>query len=82
MPAVPLETYVLALRSDSLAADRLSYLLRQNEPPIIARIHEDEVLLDMRTLMEGDDEIIYQALKRMGEPSAPEPRGERGAEAP
>jgi L-seryl-tRNA(Ser) seleniumtransferase len=82
MPAVPLETYVLALRSDSLPAERLSYLLRQNEPPIIARIHEDEVLLDMRTLMEGDDEIIYQALKRMGEPSAPEPRGERGAESP
>jgi seryl-tRNA(Sec) selenium transferase len=57
-------------------------LLRQNEPPIIARIHEDDVLLDMRTLLEGDEEIIYQALKRMGQPPAPEHRGERGAEAP
>jgi len=65
-----------------MPADRLSYLLRQNEPPIIARIHEDDVLLDMRTLLEGDDEIIYQALKRMGQPAAPEPLGQRGAGAP
>ncbi len=67
MPAVPLKTFVLALRSPALSPDRLSHLLRQNEPPVIARIHENEVLLDMRTLLEGDEEAVCQALMRVGQ---------------
>ena len=63
LPGVPIKTYVLALTSSKLSADRLSYLLRQNEPPIIARIADDEVLLDMRTLLDGEEELILEALK-------------------
>jgi len=66
MPAVPLKTHVLAIRSESLNADQLSHLLRQNEPPVIARIHEGEVLLDLRTILDGEEEILYRALKELG----------------
>ncbi len=66
MPATPLDTYVLALSSPTLSPDRLSQLLRLNEPPIIARISEGAVLLDVRTLLEGDAEVIHEALCRIG----------------
>jgi L-seryl-tRNA(Ser) seleniumtransferase len=54
---------VLAVTSPTLSSDRLNDLLRQNEPPIIARISNDEVLLDMRTLLDGEEEAVFQALK-------------------
>ncbi|MDQ1255563.1 MAG: L-seryl-tRNA(Sec) selenium transferase [Candidatus Hydrogenedentes bacterium] len=53
----------MALSSAQLNAERLSALLRYNEPPIIARIAHDEVLLDMRTLMDGDDQAIVEAVR-------------------
>jgi L-seryl-tRNA(Ser) seleniumtransferase len=68
LPTTPLKTYVLALSSRALSADRLSYILRQGEPPIIARIKNDEVLLDMRTLLNGDEKAIVQALARCAQP--------------
>jgi L-seryl-tRNA(Ser) seleniumtransferase len=66
LPDAPIKTFVLALTSATLSPDKLSHLLRQNEPPIIARIEKDEVLLDTRTLLEGEDEFVFQALVRIG----------------
>ena len=65
LPITPLRTYVLALKSEIHSAEQLNALLRRNEPPIITRISHDEVLLDMRTLLDGDEAIIVQALKNM-----------------
>ena len=39
--------------------------LRRNEPPIIARIERDEVLLDLRTVFEEEEPQILEALIRM-----------------
>ena len=62
LPATPISTYLLALRSTVLSAERISYLLRRNEPPIIARIRGDAVLLDMRTLLDGEEEIVLRGI--------------------
>ncbi len=35
-----------------------------NEPPIIARIEDGAVLLDLRTMLEGEDNNILQTLKK------------------
>jgi L-seryl-tRNA(Ser) seleniumtransferase len=77
MPAVPIQTAVVALRSPALPAERLSRLLRQNEPPVVARISEQEVLLDVRTLLDGEDDTVFEALRRIA-PAAPIPGGEAG----
>ncbi len=69
LPAFPLKTYVLAVSADGLSAERLCRLLREHEPPIIARIREDEVLLDMRTLMDGDDDVVVRALSGLARSS-------------
>lgn len=62
LPGVSIPTYALAISSEGLPPERLGHLLRQNEPPIIARIKDDELLLDMRTLLDGDDDEIVEAL--------------------
>ncbi len=65
LPGVLLKTYVLAVRSRVCGADRLSLLLRRNEPPVVARIAGDEVRIDMRTLLAGEDRIVTDALARI-----------------
>ena len=62
LPGVSLDTYVLAVRSPALSADRLGARLRCGEPPVIARIKADEVLLDMRTLLPGEHRMVESAL--------------------
>ena len=64
LPTASLKTYVLTVTSPALSADQLGYRLRQNEPPIIARIKDNEVLLDIRTLLEGDETYIVEGLKK------------------
>ncbi len=61
MPGTSLPTYVLAVKSSVCSVDRLSGLLRQSEPPVIGRIYEEELLLDTRTLLDGEDEAILRA---------------------
>lgn len=66
LPDVPIGSYALAVKSGALAATALSRQLRGHEPPIVARIEDDRVLIDCRTLLEGDDEEIVSALTRIG----------------
>ena len=65
MPGVAIPSFALAVRSDNYTADRLCALLRKNDPPVIARIQDDEVLLDMRTLLDGEEEVVRKALARL-----------------
>ncbi len=64
LPATPLPTWLVAIKSNEYNADKLAYLLRMNEPPIIARIEDGAVLLDLRTMLEGEDNNILQTLKK------------------
>ena len=70
MPVTPIRTFALALRSPTHSLERLLALLRRSEPPIIARIGGGAVVLDMRTLMDGDDVALVQALVRIAEEQA------------
>ena len=38
--------------------------LRENVPPIIARIEGDKVLLDPRTVMENEEDLVVDALRK------------------
>ena len=65
LPATSIKTFVLAVRPSHHSPGRLSFLLRQNEPPIITRIKGDAVLFDMRTLLEDEEVIIVNALNHI-----------------
>jgi L-seryl-tRNA(Ser) seleniumtransferase len=66
LPATPIPSWTLAVTARHIPDDELCRRLRRGEPPIVARIVDEAVRLDMRTLMEGDDEIIVASLKRIG----------------
>lgn len=67
MPDSKLDTYLVKIKSSCITEDNLEKRLRENSIPIISRIIKGEVCLDVRTLLEGDFEIIYSALKEIGE---------------
>jgi L-seryl-tRNA(Ser) seleniumtransferase len=57
-PGVELPTVLLALSRDGWSANRLQAALRGLDPPVIARIEDDQVVLDLRTVNEADDERL------------------------
>ncbi len=50
-----------------LSADDLARRLRHNEPPVIAQIRGDRVMLDMRTVLDGEEAAIVEAFRRIVE---------------
>jgi L-seryl-tRNA(Ser) seleniumtransferase len=68
LPAQDLPTFVVAVRSDDLSPDKIEEFLRRNDPPIIGRIESDHFIMDLRTLMPQQIEIIAEAFGRIMEP--------------
>jgi L-seryl-tRNA(Ser) seleniumtransferase len=62
LPTQNLATTLVAITPQKISVDVLARRLRLNEPPVFARIQNDQVLIDPRTLREGDDAIIVAAL--------------------
>src|ERR1700726_4920934 len=61
-PSSALPTRLLAVTCEGLSADELSQRLRASDPPIIARVEEGRVLLDLRTVFPGQDASVAAAL--------------------
>jgi L-seryl-tRNA(Ser) seleniumtransferase len=61
-PSSVLPTRLLAVNCAGLGADELAARLRASDPPIIARVEEGRVLLDLRTVFPEDDQAIAAAL--------------------
>ena len=66
LPGETLNSWSLAIDSAGVlgGAQALVTRLRENVPPIIARIEEDKVLLDPRTVMENEEDLVVDALRR------------------
>lgn len=64
-PSAGLPTQLLAITREDLSADDLAARLRTSEPPIIARVEEGRVLLDLRTVFPAQDDALAAALARI-----------------
>ena len=64
-PSSVLPTRLLAISCDGRSADDLSARLRASDPPIVARVEQGRVLLDLRTVFADQDPVIVAALKRI-----------------
>jgi len=66
-PSATLPTCLLALSCDGLSADAMQQRLLSSDPPIVSRVEEGCVLLDLRTVFPEQDEVLLQALKNAAE---------------
>jgi L-seryl-tRNA(Ser) seleniumtransferase len=57
-PGVSLPTVLLAIARDGVTAAAIEAHLRTLDPPIIARIEHDRVVLDLRTVPPEDDDVV------------------------
>jgi L-seryl-tRNA(Ser) seleniumtransferase len=65
LPTVELPTAALALGSAGHPAEALDARLRQGRPPIIGRIADDRLLLDCRTIDDGEVGVVVAAVKAL-----------------
>ena len=61
LPLLDLRSLCVAVGIRGLSASRLEALLRAATPPVVARIEDDLVILDTRTLQEGETAIVVGA---------------------
>ncbi|MGD0761511.1 MAG: L-seryl-tRNA(Sec) selenium transferase [Candidatus Sulfotelmatobacter sp.] len=61
-PSSVLPTRLVALSCAGLSADELAARLRAADPPVIARVEEGRVLLDLRTVFPEQDEAVRASL--------------------
>lgn len=69
-PTEALPTFLLALRSRSRDADALEAALRRQDPPVLARIKDARVLLDLRTVAPEELPALTAALRALAAPGA------------
>ena len=60
-----LPTSVITISKDATTPDELILALRNHHPPVIARISEDQVLIDLRTVEPSQDYHIKEALESL-----------------
>jgi len=65
LPAQDLPTFVVAVQSGDFSPNQIEDFLRRNDPPIIGRIESDQFIMDLRTLLPQQLEIIALAFGRM-----------------
>ncbi|KIH77321.1 L-seryl-tRNA(Sec) selenium transferase [Geoalkalibacter ferrihydriticus] len=64
LPLTELPGFALALSPRDGSVDQLAARLRRQIPPVIGRIHEDQLLLNLRTLSPEEEDLLLQSLKK------------------
>jgi L-seryl-tRNA(Ser) seleniumtransferase len=62
LPAAELKSFAVALASDSIPAGDVAQALRFAPVPIVARIVDDRVLIDFRTVQPSEDELLIDQI--------------------
>jgi L-seryl-tRNA(Ser) seleniumtransferase len=62
LPTQGLATRLVCLKPLKITAQELALCLRQYNPPVITRIHDEQVLIDPRTLLEGERQTVAEAV--------------------
>jgi L-seryl-tRNA(Ser) seleniumtransferase len=69
-PGATLKTRLLIIALEGVSAGELATRLRHADPPVIARVEEDRVLLDLRTVFPEQDAVVMNALRMIARSNA------------
>ncbi|HRH45828.1 MAG TPA: L-seryl-tRNA(Sec) selenium transferase [Pyrinomonadaceae bacterium] len=64
-PSVQPETALLSLKHEKFSTNRFEQLLRLSDPPVVTRIIEDKILLDLRTVSETEENELLNILRNL-----------------
>jgi len=64
LPTHDIPTRVVALAPRGMTAGDLARRLRLGEPPVFTRIKDERVLIDPRTLQDGEEDVLVDAVAR------------------
>jgi L-seryl-tRNA(Ser) seleniumtransferase len=62
LPGAELSSWAVAVTHRQRTVDALERALRRGEPPVVARIDDDRLVMDLRTVDPSDDPALAQAL--------------------
>jgi len=62
LPLHEIPSYAVRLVDETGDADAVAEKLRSADPPVVGRVGERRIWLDVRTLLDGDEETIIQAV--------------------
>lgn len=66
MPLMELHTRLIRLSPAKMTAHNINEILKANDPPIIVRVEQDSVLLDVRTIQDKELKTVAKAINEMG----------------
>jgi L-seryl-tRNA(Ser) seleniumtransferase len=66
LPLYEVPSYAVRLESGSGSAEAVAEKLRSANPPVVGRVGEGKLWLDVRTLLDGDEEAILEAVENLG----------------
>ncbi len=67
MPLESLPAHLVSVRSGKLSSSRIESGLRKNSPPVIARINDEKVVLDVRTILDSQFDYVAEAFGNLKE---------------
>lgn len=68
LPAQDLPTFVVSIGSDRFSPNRIDGFMRENDPPIIGRIEADRFIMDLRTILPDQSDVVAEAFGRLMRP--------------
>ncbi|MAZ95294.1 MAG: L-seryl-tRNA(Sec) selenium transferase [Planctomycetaceae bacterium] len=65
VPTQKIETWSVAISPAGCSVDELASLLRKGNPAIMGRVHQDRLVLDMRSVFPEQDELLAGILRQI-----------------
>ena len=63
LPGQVIPSFAICLSGHPAGSKALAARLRSGEPPIVSRVTDETVVLDVRTILTRDDAVVHQALR-------------------
>ncbi|MDO3380101.1 L-seryl-tRNA(Sec) selenium transferase [Geoalkalibacter halelectricus] len=64
LPLTELAGFALALTTDAVSVDQLAARLRRQSPPVVGRIADNQLLLNLRTVAPEEEDALLQSLTK------------------